>query len=222
MKNSRFALFFRLAFFAALPLASIAAIAIDETPAHADELSDAQAYVQKQNNVIAALLKQPATRARDAQISATLDAYVDYDELTRRAFGEPCPTTRGCDSLWKKLTDAQRSEVTSLLKQLVEKNYKKNLIRTLDFDVSYKGAREGKAGENRVRTEAKNKTKPRDPSVQVDYVVRSAGGGTFKIVDIVTEGSSLTKNYFDQFARMWSKGYPYIVGKLQQKIAKHD
>lgn len=187
--------------------------------AHADELADAQAYVQKQNNVIASLLRQPASATRDTQISATLNAYVDYDELTRRAFGEPCPTTKGCDSLWAKLTDAQKTEVRDLLKRLVEKNYKKNLIRTLDYDIEYKGAREGKAGESRVRTEAKNKTKPRDPAVQVDYVVRSASGA-YQVVDIVTEGSSLTKNYFDQFVRMWPKGYPYIVQKLQEKIAK--
>lgn len=218
MKKPLFGFLIRLAV-AAIPVATVTVYA---TPARADEPSDAQAYVQKQNNVIAVLLKQPASASRDSQISATLDAYVDYDELTRRAFGEPCPITKGCDALWPKLTDAQKSEVTALLKKLVEKNYKKNLIRTLDFEVAYKGAKEGKGGENRVRTEAKNKTKPRDPAVQVDYVVRNAGGGTFKIVDIVTEGSSLAKNYFDQFARMWTKGYPHIVNKLQEKIAKRD
>ncbi len=218
MKNARlFGLLFRIAI-AALPVVTVTAYA---TPARADEPADAQTFVQKQSNLIAVLLKQPASSSRDTQITGMLESFVDYEELTRRAFGEPCPTTKGCDSLWAKLTDAQKSEATALLKRLVEKNYKKNLIRTLDFDVAYKGAKEGKPGESRVRTEAKNKTKPRDPAVQVDYVVvRSAGNGTFKVVDIVTEGSSLAKNYFDQFSRMWPKGYPHIVSKLQEKIAK--
>lgn len=217
MKNPRlFGLLFRVAI-AAVPVATVTVYA---TPARADEPADAQAFVQKQSNLIAVLLKQPASASRDTQITGMLDSFVDYEELTRRAFGEPCPTAKGCDSLWAKLTDAQKSEVTALLKKLVEKNYKKNLIRTLDYDVAYKGAKESKPGENRVRTEAKNKTKPRDPAVQVDYVVRNAGSGTFKVVDIVTEGSSLAKNYFDQFTRMWSKGYPHIVSKLQEKIAK--
>ena len=45
------------------------------------------------------------------------------------------------------------------------------------------------------------------------------------MVDIVTEGSSLTKNYYDQFLRMLTtdgQRYPHIVKKLSEKIAKKD
>lgn len=192
--------------------------------ARADELGDAQKYVEKQNDTISRLLKQPASAARDSQISGTLDGYVDYDELTRRAFGEPCPTTKTCVNHWATLNADQKTQVRDLLKKLVEKNYRKNLIKTLDWDVAYKGAREAKQGESRVRTEAKNKVKPRDPSVQVDYLVRGTGGA-FKVVDIVTEGSSLTKNYYDQFARMMAnpaQGFPYVTKKLTDRINKRD
>lgn len=208
----------RRAFFAS----SFAFALVVAPAAHADELSEAQTYVEKQNDTISRLLKQPATAARDTQISGTLDGYVDYDELTRRAFGEPCPSTKSCANHWAELDAKQKGEVRDLLKKLVEKNYRKNLIKTLDWDVNYKGAKEGKPGESRVRTEAKNKVKPRDPSVQVDYVVRSSGGA-FKVVDIVTEGSSLTKNYYDQFHRMLTnpgQGYGYVVRKLNEKISK--
>ena len=47
----------------------------------------------------------------------------------------------------------------------------------------------------------------------------------FKVVDIVTEGSSLTKNYYDQFRKKMhnpDEGYPNIVQKLKDKIAKAD
>ena len=46
-----------------------------------------------------------------------------------------------------------------------------------------------------------------------------------KHVDIVTEGSSLTKNYYDQFHKFLTtpgQGYPHIVKKLNEKIAKKD
>jgi len=203
---------------------SLAIVLSAASPAHADELADAQKHVEKQNDTISRLLKQPASPTRDAQINGTLDGYVDYDELTRRAFGDPCPTPKACTNHWGTFSEAQKTQVRDLLKKLVEKNYRKNLIKTLDWDVAYKGAREGKSGEARVRTEAKNKVKPRDPSVQVDYVVRSAGG-TFKVVDIVTEGSSLTRNYYAQFNRMMStpgQGFPYVVKKLTDKIAKPE
>src|SRR5207248_3127873 len=129
----------------------------------------------------------------------------------------------GCTDLWGGLTADQRTEVSGLLKQLVQKNYKKSLQKTLDYEVNYKDARK-LDNAVKVRTEAKNKTKPRDPAVQVDYLVTGSGNGQ-KVVDMVTEGSSLTKNYYDQFKRMMStpgQGYPYIVQKLNEKIAKKD
>ena len=135
--------------------------------ARADEASEAQDYVEKQNNRIAALLRQPASAQRDAQITGLLNGYIAYDEVTHRAFGEPCPTAKPCEDHWKALTDPQKTEVADLLKRLVEKNYRKNLIKTLDWEISYKSSKESRDGEYRVKTEAKNKTKPRDPSVQV-------------------------------------------------------
>jgi len=46
-----------------------------------------------------------------------------------------------------------------------------------------------------------------------------------RVVDIVTEGSSLTKSYYDQFHRMLTnagQGYAYIVRKLNEKLAQPD
>jgi ABC-type transporter MlaC component len=46
--------------------------------------------------------------------------------------------------------------------------------------------------------------------------------GKYKVIDIITEGSSMTKNYYDQFHKMLTtadQGYPYLVQKLQKKIA---
>jgi len=193
--------------------------------ASADEATDAQGFVQKEHGQISQLLKQPPSAGRDGQINGALDGFVDYDELARRAFGQPCPATiSGCTNHWGELTDAQKAEVRGLLRQLVAKNYRKNLIKTLDYDVEYKGARAVTGGDNKIRTEAKSKLKPRDPPVQVDYIVRNTNGA-FKVVDIVTEGSSLTKNYYDQFHRMLTtagQGYPHVVKKLNDKIAKPD
>jgi phospholipid transport system substrate-binding protein len=196
---------------------SIASLAAADDPA-------AQSFVEKQHDQITGLLRQPASAGRDAQINHTLDTMVDYDELTHRAFGSPCPAAEpGCENHWAELKPEQQAEVTAKLKQLVQKNYKKNLIKTLDYDITYKGSKDSGA-DTRIRTEAKSKLKPRDPAVQVDYVVRPANGA-YHIVDIVTEGSFLTKNYYDQFHKMLTdptKLYPHLVQKLDEKIAKPD
>jgi ABC-type transporter MlaC component len=204
-----------------LALVCLAFVVLPVGRARADE----QAYLQAQHQKIFALLRQPASPARDTQISATLDQMIDYQDLARRTFGIPCPeAVPSCTDHWSSLTDAQKSEVTGLLQKLVSKNYQKNLIKTLDYDITYKGT-QAAGGAVRVRTEATNKQKPRDPPVQIDYVTVSAPGapGGYRVVDIITEGSSLTKNYYDQFHRMLTtpdQGYAYIVKKLNDKIAQ--
>jgi len=188
--------------------------------AHADE--GAQKYVETQHKAIIALLKQPASASRDTQISTLLDGMIDYDELTRRSFGQPCPPQiPNCTNHWKELSEAQKTEIRDLVHKLVAKNYKKNLIKVVEFDITYKGAKDSD-GDTRVKTEAKNRTKPRDPAIQVDYIVRGSGGN-YKTVDIYTENSSLAKNYYDQFHKMMTtkdQGPAYIAQKLNEKIAK--
>src|SRR5256885_1280050 len=88
----------------------------------ADE--NAQSFVEKAHVKLTALLKQPASSARDGQVTHELDTLVDYDELARRAFGQPCPAAiPSCTNHWNDLNDAQKAEVSDLLKRLVEKNY---------------------------------------------------------------------------------------------------
>jgi phospholipid transport system substrate-binding protein len=185
----------------------------------------AQTFLEAQHQKVATLLHQAASPARDAQVSAVLDGMIDYGELARRTFGVPCPSAvPGCTHHWTELTDAQKAEVQGLLQKLVSKNYQKNLIKTLDYDISYKGNQDAGGGATRVRTEATSKVNVRDPPVQIDYVI-AGGPGSYKVVDIITEGSSLTKNYYDQFRKKMNnpaEGYPNIVEKLKEKIAKKD
>jgi ABC-type transporter MlaC component len=207
--------------FLAAPLLACALSASMPMPAYA--AGDPQEFVQREHEKLQGLLHQPKTGARDSQVQRELDGMVDYDELARRAFGQPCPAAiPGCTNHWGELSPAQQSEVSGLLKQLVVKNYQKNLEKTLDYDVTYKGSKVVDSTDTRVRTEAKSKTKPRDPAVLVDYVVQVTAG-RLRIVDIVTEGSSLTKNYYDQFDKKLknpAEGYANIVQKLRDKIAQ--
>lgn len=184
----------------------------------------ALAFLRSEHQTLAGLLRQPASPAREARVESTLSNLVDGDELARRAFGQPCPPSRpGCVNHWAALTAAQRAEVTPLLKKLVIKAERKNVLKTLDYDVDYKGEREAES-QSIVHMEARSKLKPRDPPLLIDYVVASRAE-SWRVVDIVTEGSSRTKNYYEQFNRMLTtagQGYPYVVAKLKENIAKKD
>jgi ABC-type transporter MlaC component len=185
----------------ALTLAG-AAPALAQTP---DE------FVQTGHHQLEALLKQPASAQRDAQIASTFDQMVDYSELVRRCFKEH----------WTELDAAKQGEVSDLLKQIVRMNYKKRLKDTLNFNVTYTGVR-GQGTEVVVRTQAHSLTDVRAPAVQVDYVVAGPTSGPFHVVDIIAENSSTVNNYYRDFHRFLtdaSKGYPYLVQKLKNKVA---
>jgi phospholipid transport system substrate-binding protein len=178
--------------------------------------AEARSLVEQKHARISQLLRQPASAARDAQVEQELAATFDYDELTRRVFGK-CPPGVSCVDNWSKLTPAQREEMTGLFRKLVQKTYRKNLVKTLDYEVTYKGARALLANESKIRTEAKSRVKPRDPPVEVEYIVRE-DGGAYRIVDIVTEHSQLTANYREQVAKMLREhDYAYLQKKISDK-----
>jgi ABC-type transporter MlaC component len=193
------------------------------TPAWASG-DPAQGFIEQEHSRLEQMLRAPESPAREAQIRQALSGFVDYDELTRRAFGEPCPVTvPECEDLWTGYTDAQRAELRLLMEKLVRKNYEHNLSKTLDYDVEYRGIR-AVGGDTRVLTEAKDRSKPREPATRVDYVVKQTPNG-LRVVDVITEGSSMTKSYYEQFRKKMhdpSEGYSNIVQRLKEKIEKKD
>jgi ABC-type transporter MlaC component len=186
--------------------------------AAAADQATAQAFIEKEHGHIKDLVDKGAP---PAEVTNAIHGFVDYKTIAMRATGVPCPATiPNCQHHWDEFSDAQKAEVTDLFKGLVEKKYRENAYKTKDFDVTYRGAKEQTDEISKVRTEAKNKTKPRDPPVQVDYIVRCDKG--CKLIDMVTEGSILSKNYYDQSHKMLTtpgQGYPYFVQKLKDRIA---
>ena len=103
-----------------------------------------------------------------------------------------------------------------MLRRLVQRAYKKNIKKTLDYEVTYKG--EGQVSKGHlVRTVARNKQKPREQPVSVDYVLHQVGG-QWRIFDVVTEGSSMVMNYRNQFGRIIKKkGFEELLRKMRAK-----
>ena len=169
-------------------------------------------------NTFASRRRESATRSSSA--SSTRWSTTTSSPAARSASLCPAALPPAARTTGTRLTPDQKKEVSALLRQLIQKNYQKNLEKTLDYEITYKGEKID-AGDTKIRTEAKSKSKPRDPVVLIDYVVREANR-KLAIVDIVTEGTSLTKSYYEQFDKKLKDpalGYSNIVQKLRAKIA---
>ena len=164
----------------------------------------AEAFVKAKQEELTALIKGGAP---DAKVDKVFDQVLDYPALAKSALRDH----------WDARTEAERKEFTDLLARLVRNSYRKNLKKTLGYSVEYMGASKADAGEV-VRTVAKSKTNAREEPFSIDYIVRTGDGGP-RIVDIVTEGSSMVGNYRTSFNKVIKKsGFPEVLVKMRKKI----
>lgn len=188
--------------------------------AAAADTAGAQSFVEREAGQIKKLVDQ---NAPVADVTKVISDMVDPDAIAQASLGNPCPATvPSCTNHWAELKPEQQKEVRDLFKQIVERKYRDNAYKTKDYDMTVLRAKEETSNLTKVRTEAKNKTKPRDPPVQVDYIIRCDAQNVCKAVDLIMEGSRMTKNYYDQSHKMLTtegQGYPYFLQKLKDRAA---
>jgi ABC-type transporter MlaC component len=170
---------------------------------------DAKSFMQSEQAKITTMLQKSASQK---DLSDAMAKIVDYDALTIASFG--VHWTNG------DLNDGQKAEVKGLLRQLVENNYKKNLKKILDYKTDF-GDPTGPDAAKHVKMKAQSNSNARNKA-NIEYVLR-VDGSAWKIIDLITEGSSMTVNYYRQFHEMLTnkdKGYNFLVQKLKDSVAK--
>ena len=185
---------------------AVVALAALEPQALADSAQD---FIQSRQTQVTTLLRQSPGAQRDKQVAGVLDGMIDYEELAKRSLA----------AHWADLTDSQRKDFTEVLKRLVQRNYEKSIKGILDYRVEYLG--EEKESEwALVHTRASSTTDQREEPISIDYRIM-ASSGAFKVIDVVTEGSSLVNNYKNQFHRVIQKdGFESLMKKMKDKLAK--
>lgn len=182
--------------------AALLSLALAAAPA-AWASATAEDFVKAKQTELMKLVKQGRP---DTEVDKVFDQVLDYRILAEAALGEH----------WADRTDAEKQEFTQLLSKLVRNSYRKNLKKTLGYDVAYKGTEKGKDGEV-VRTVATSTKDAREEPLSIDYVVRSEPTGQ-RIVDVVTEGSSMVANYRSSFHRIMKKGgFPEVLKRMRKK-----
>ncbi len=167
--------------------------------------SSAEEFVKAKQTELMKLVKQGKP---DAEVDKVFNEVLDYRVLAEAALRDH----------WADRTEAERAEFTELLSKLVRNSYRKNLKKTLGYNVAYKGAETAKDGEV-VHTVATSTSNAREEPLSIDYVVR-AQGEVRRIVDVVTEGSSMVANYRSSFNRIMKKGgFPDVLKRMRKKAS---
>ena len=173
----------------------------------------AELFMKAKQAELEAVAKANKGSARDEKFAQVFDTMLDYAHLARAAL----------EDYWEGRSEAERAEFQGLLTRLVQRAYRKNLDKTANYEVTFKGEVAVEGG-TLVQTVAKNKGDARSEPVSIDYVL-SQVDGKWRVHDIVTEGSSLVKNYRRQFARIIRKkkpdeaaGFADLISRMKKKL----
>jgi phospholipid transport system substrate-binding protein len=173
--------------------------------------------LRKNNEDLRRLLREkPAPGSPEDQklrdsIKALARAFLDYRELAQRSLA----------AHWEKLDAAQRDELVALLRELIERNYVKQIRSNVDYDVTYKSEKvTGK--EAVVQTSVRTKRHGRAIDTDIDYRL-GLRDGRWLVFDVVTDEVSLVRNYRSQFDRIIEKEqFAGLLKKMKKKLAEND
>jgi len=171
--------------------------------------AEAETFVKGKHTELTELVTKAKSAEDEKKLDAAFDAVFDYDDLARATLKDS----------WDQRSPSERTEFTKVLKDLVRNAYRRNIKKTLGYEVDYKGEQDAETGKV-VRTVARNKKNLREEPVTIDYVVHQVEG-KWLISDIVTEGSSLARNYRNQFRKViQKKGFDELLKRMKAKRDK--
>jgi phospholipid transport system substrate-binding protein len=192
--------------------------AADEKPADAaaaaispEEAAKAERFIRVKHNKVREVLRQPDTPKRAEELTRLLGEFLDYDRLTRLSL----------DKEWDKRSPRERQQFVNLLRQLVERQYQRNMESTLEYKVTWVGTEPIDTGV-KVKSSARSTKKKRQPPIAIDYSM-SPDGDEWQVFDIFTDEVSLVKNYKRQFRRViQDEGWNGLIDRMQKKLTAED
>jgi phospholipid transport system substrate-binding protein len=172
------------------------------------ESDTAQSFLKTRQGAVTRILEKTPKDQQGDELSKAIGDLLDYDELSKRALSDH----------WSTRSEAERQEFVSLLKQLVERNYRKNLRSTRGYEVRQVGSEKTPEG-TVIKTSAKSKTKKRQPPIEIAYTLWQPSG-SWRVVDITTDGVSMVRNYRSQFNRIIRKdGWDALIKRMKDRLA---
>lgn len=151
----------------------------------------------------------PAEKKQKDELRALAERLLDYAELSKRALAPH----------WEKLSKPQRDDFVGTLRELIERNYVKQLKSSLEYHVVYKNE-QVEADEATVTTVVKVKTQGKTTDAEIVYKLRKAAD-KWLVWDVITDEVSLVRNYRSQFHKIISeKSFDELLKKMKAKLAE--
>jgi phospholipid transport system substrate-binding protein len=136
----------------------------------------------------------------------------DYNELAKRALADH----------WNPLSATQRSEFVATLREIIERNYVRQLRGNLNYQVVYK-TEELAGAEATVTSVVKVKTSGKATDAEIVYKLLrpTAAAQQWMVYDVITDEVSLVRNYRTQFGKVITeKSFDELLKRMKSKLTE--
>ncbi len=151
-------------------------------------------------------------RSINDMITDRINDFLDYKELARRSLAKH----------WGKRTSKEQVEFVDLLRDLIERNYVKQLRKSHGKKLVYKTEKVSGDKAKVVTTVPVKKKRGRTATVEIAYKMQKVGK-RWMVYDVVTDDVSIVRNYKSQFAKIIRKNsYEHLLKKMRKKARKRN
>ena len=191
-----------------LPLVPLALLVLTFSNAAAAQASP-MAFMKGIDGQLKPLLAN--AQANEKKIVKIVNKMLDFPTLCKNSLGKHWTAP--------ERTEVQRKDFTKTLHALIEKNVVARLKDTKNHVITYESEEvDGKRGT--VVTIVADGPGPRAVQTEIAYKLRKQGS-KWVVVDMVTDGVSLTSNYRSQFNKIITQdGWDVMMQKMRDKLAE--
>jgi phospholipid transport system substrate-binding protein len=150
----------------------------------------------------------PERDAQTSEVRKVVGQFLDFEELAKRALARH----------WEGLTPKQRTEFVATLRELVERNYLKQLHGKPDYDLKFD--KETKEGNEATVNATLTTTSPKGKKVNIALDHKMVyKGSKWVVYDVITDDQSLLENYRAEFNKIISKdGFDALLKRMKKKL----
>jgi phospholipid transport system substrate-binding protein len=153
----------------------------------------------------------PENDAKKSEMRKIVSGFLDFEELARRALAKH----------WDEITPKQRTEFVGVLRDLIERNYIRQVHGQPNYDLSFsKEAINGSEATVDATLDAMSNGKK--VKVEMEYKLLYKGNH-WLVFDVITDEQSMLENYRAEFNKIITKeSFEALLKRMKKRLEKAD
>jgi phospholipid transport system substrate-binding protein len=153
----------------------------------------------------------PEHDARRSEMRKIVDGFLDYEELAKRALARH----------WDEITPKQRTEFVGVLRDLIERNYIKQVHGQPNYDLRFE-KESIKGSEATVNATLDAVSEGKKTTVEMEYKLLYKGTH-WLVFDVITDEQSMLENYRAEFNKIITKeSFDALLKRMKKRLEKAE